>query len=179
MARRAFTSTELLVSIGIIALLSAMGLPAIQRVRGAYDRVQCANRLRQLGIAAHHFNSDRGQLPPGYLGPSKDSETAFPPHANVGQWVGHFPMLFPYSKKAGQNPTISSISGLTMSLPFPGFGYRPRRSRTPIHTPLRLGRCRCSSVRRHCLSVRKQAKMRVGEELSLACMSSTTSISTA
>lgn len=71
MARRAFTSTELLVSIGIIALLSAMGLPAIQRVRGAYDRVQCANRLRQLGIAAHHFNSDRDNCRPVIWGQAR------------------------------------------------------------------------------------------------------------
>lgn len=131
MVRRAFTITELLVILGIIALLLALALPAIQRVRGAYDRIQCANRLRQIGIAAHHFNADRGLLPPGYLGPSKDSETAFPPNTNVGQWVGHFPMLLPFFEKGGPKPNDYIDFRTDYIAPFPWFWLSPAQDPNP------------------------------------------------
>lgn len=62
-ARRAFTLSELLIVAGVILLLLALLLPALQRMRDASNLAICTSQLRQIGQAFHKFHEDKKHLP--------------------------------------------------------------------------------------------------------------------
>jgi type II secretory pathway pseudopilin PulG len=57
----AFTIAEVLVCIGIIGMIAALIVPAVQSAR----KMECKNKLRQIGIALHAFEGARAQFPRG------------------------------------------------------------------------------------------------------------------
>jgi prepilin-type N-terminal cleavage/methylation domain-containing protein len=127
-----FTLVELLVVIAIIGVLIGLLLPAVQSAREAARRSSCANNLKQVGLAVHHFHDGRQKLPPLSLGYEK-----LP-------WTG---LLLPYLEMAAvydqitpsANVTAASNSILTTAESAVGQYVCPTRSRPRVITTLTDG----------------------------------------
>jgi prepilin-type processing-associated H-X9-DG protein len=65
--RGGFTILELFISIAIITVLVALVLPAVGSAREAARGIECANRLRQIGLALHAHHDRNGRLPAGWV----------------------------------------------------------------------------------------------------------------
>jgi prepilin-type N-terminal cleavage/methylation domain-containing protein/prepilin-type processing-associated H-X9-DG protein len=110
-----FTLVELLVVIAIIGMLIALLLPAVQAAREAARRMQCANKLKQLGLATLNFEDIHQRFPSSYqdqlLWYKPNGATSPTGAANHGLCMGGPILLFlPYLEQAQLYDEIRAAS---------------------------------------------------------------------
>jgi prepilin-type N-terminal cleavage/methylation domain-containing protein/prepilin-type processing-associated H-X9-DG protein len=85
---RAFTLLELVVVIGIVAMATALILPAISAARGGAGDIGCQNNMRQLLVALQSFNTDHnGLMPNGFFYVGSGPPTWGPPPKGNGEYI--------------------------------------------------------------------------------------------
>lgn len=112
-ARAGFTLVELLVVIAIIGILVALLLPAVQAAREAARRTQCANNLKQIGVALHEYHDTNRAFPSGCRS-----------HFTGAQWYWGHSWIVAILPFAEQRPLYDQFDMVGVTSPQTGLIYQ-------------------------------------------------------
>lgn len=117
--RRAFTLIEMLVVIAIIGVLAALLIPAVQQAREAAARTQCANNMRQMGLALHNYLDRNKRFPTSGegvnaagTGTAFDLQSTFTlilPFMEGGDIYERYDLSLPYNGSAGNRTVAQTV----------------------------------------------------------------------
>lgn len=111
-----FTVMELLIVVGVMGVLLALLLPTVQKARASARRTACQNKLRQISLAIHGFETSYGAFPSGKSRLS---------HVEAYHELSWLRQILPYAEQAA----VWSLSERALKVePFPYFN--------PPHEPL-------------------------------------------
>jgi prepilin-type N-terminal cleavage/methylation domain-containing protein len=102
---RGFTLVELLVVIAIIGTLIAILLPAVQAAREMGRRAVCSNSLKNLSLAAQHYNLSLGSYPSGWIC-STDAAGNVVPYAEGWGWGA---LVLPYLEQRSLHTQLTVV----------------------------------------------------------------------
>lgn len=121
--RGGFTLVELLVVIGIIALLISILLPSLSRARENANRVKCLSNLRQISVAMYQYTIDnKGYFPSSARAGAQRNEDFIYWQTRVAPWT------------AGQRPIVAGMTDQQMIDQSPIQKYMGKHFTAPIWT---------------------------------------------